>query len=280
MAKKSARSKGYRKFHQEVKGYTPQEKKTMIIGFTAIAIILICVLVLPDFIESFSLLKVKDGVVQDMGDNWLICNTGTSSKDKYRKMGEISGEIEGFELVEAAPGIADENLVYYVYEPTTEDSVIQTLNVQPGNGSAAELSETFRTQMANFGEVLSMSETVEEEEINGMKTYAVALKYRNENYEEAIAEAEAEADAAAEEAAAEETAVEEAAAEETAEETAAEEEVVYDYTQSIVLYIESNIDGKCILINAMNTGDSEEVFRDEAAIRDVLRQAAAAITLE
>ena len=83
MAKKSARSKGYRKFHKEVKGYTPQEKKIMTIGFIAIAVVLIAVLVLPDFIESFSLLKVKDGVVQDMGDNWLIANTGTSSKPKY-----------------------------------------------------------------------------------------------------------------------------------------------------------------------------------------------------
>lgn len=270
MAKKSARSKGYRKFHQETKGYTPQEKKIMTIGFIVIAVVLIAVLVLPDFIESFSLLKVKDGVVQDMGDNWLICNTGTSSKDKYRKMGEVTGEIEGFELSETAPGITDENCVYYVYKPTSEDAHIQTLNIQPGNGEASELSETFRTQMANFGEVMYMSDAVEEEEINGMKTYAVALQYRSENYEEAIAEAEAEADA--------EAAGEEVAETEETEET--EEEVVYDYTQSVVLYIDTNVDGKCILLNAMNTGDSEDVFQDVDAILDVLRQAATAITLE
>lgn len=272
MAKKSARSKGYRKFHKEVKGYTPQEKKVMVIGFAVLAVILICVLVLPDFIESFSLLKVKDGVVQNMGDNWLIANTGTGSKDKYRKLAEVSGEIEGFELVETAPGITDENCVYYVYEPTADDSVIQTLNVQPGNGEAAELSETFRTQMASFGEVLSMSEAVEEEEINGMKTYAVALQYRNENYEQMTAKSEAQA--AADEATANEEEIPEDVAAVLAEET------IYDYTQSVVLYIDSNVDGKCILVNAMNTGDSDAVFQDEAVIRDVLRQAATAITLE
>ena len=91
MAKKSARSKGYRKYHQETKGYTPQEKKIMTIGFAVIAIVLICVLWLPDFIESFSLLKVKDGVVQNVGDNWLLANVGTSSKAKYRKLAEFDG---------------------------------------------------------------------------------------------------------------------------------------------------------------------------------------------
>ena len=91
MAKKSARSKGYRKYHQETKGYTPQEKKVMTIGFAVIAIVLICVLWLPDFIESFSLLKVKDGVVQNVGDNWLLTNVGTSSNKKYRKLAEFGG---------------------------------------------------------------------------------------------------------------------------------------------------------------------------------------------
>jgi len=272
MAKKSARSKGYRKFHKEVKGYTPQEKKVMIIGFAVLAAILICVLVLPDFIESFSLLKVKDGVVQDVGENWLITNTGTGSKDKYRKLGEVTGEIEGFELSETAPGITDENCVYYVYKPTSEDSVIQTLNIQPGNGEAAELSETFRSQMGNFGEVLSLSEAVEEEEINGMKTYAVAIQYRTQDPDQASAQGEAQA--AAEEATAN--------GEEIPEDVAAvlAEETIYDYNQSVVLYIDSNIDGKCILLNAMNSGDSEASFGDEAAIRDVLRQAVSVISLK
>lgn len=271
MAKNSARSKGYRKFHKEVKGYTPQEKKIMTIGFIAIAVVLIAVLVLPDFIESFSLLKVKDGVVQGVGDNWLITNTSSTSKAKYRKLGEINGEIEGFELSETAPGIADENCVYYVYKPTSEDSAIQTLNIQPGNGEAAELAETFRTQMGNFGEVLSLSEAVVEEEINGMKTYSVAIQYRMEDYEQSVSKAEAQA--AADEATANEEEIPEDVAAVLAEETR------YDYTQSVVLYIDSEIDGKCILVNAMNSGDSEAVFGDEAAILDVLRQAATLVTL-
>lgn len=274
MAKQSARSKGYRKYHKEVKGYTPQEKKAMIIGFSVIAVILIAVLVLPDFIESFSLLKVKDGVIQDLGDNWLVANTGTSSKAKYRKMAEV-GEIEGYTLASTEPGFTDENLQYFVFEPASEDSVAQTLNVQPGNGEAAELAETFRSQMGNFGEVLSMSE-VEEAEINGMKTYLVAMQYRYESPEAAIAEAETETA----EALTEELTGEEVADETETETEPAEEEIVYDYTQSVVLYIDSNIGDKCIVLNAMNTGDSESAFADDEAMREVVRTAAAAITLE
>lgn len=270
MAKKSARAKGYRKYHKEVKGYTPQEKKIMVIGFVVIAVILICVLVLPDFIESFSLLKVKDGVVQNVGDNWLIANTGTDSKDKYRKMAEV-GEIEGFELSETAPGIMDENCIYYVYKPVTEDGLVQTLNIQPGSGDAAELSANYLAQMGSFGEVLYMSEAVEEEEINGMKTYTVVFEYRMPNYEQSVAKEEAQAavDAA--------TANEEEIPEDVAAVLAEEDK--YDYSQSVVLYIDSNLDGECVLINAMNAGDTDAVFQDRDAIRDILRTAAASITL-
>ena len=270
MAKKSARAKGYRKYHKEVKGYTPQEKKIMVIGFVVIAVILICVLVLPDFIESFSLLKVKDGVVQDMGDNWLIANTGTSSKPKYHKMAEFAG-IEGYELSSTEDGITDKNVRYYVYTPTSEDAPASKLNVQSGNGNAADLSETFRSQMSAFGEVLSQSEAVEEAEVNGMKTYTVTLEYRSQDYDQALAQSEAQgaADAAT------------AAGEEIPEDVAAvlAEEPIYTYAQTVVLYIDSNVDGKCVVLNATNDGESEAAFKDLDAMRELVKQAAAAITL-
>lgn len=267
MAKKSARSKGYRKYHKETKGYTPQEKKVMIIGFAVIAVILICVLWLPDFIESFHLLNVKDGVVQDVGDNWLIANVGTSSNKKYRKMAEFDG-IEGYELASVEEGITDSNLRYFVYEPTTDDAPAQKVNVQPGNGDAETLAESFLAQMSAFGEVLNQSEAVEIGEVNGVKTYTVVMEYRSENYSEAIAEAEAEAEG-------------EEAAEETTEETEeeAEEEIVYDYNQNVIVYVDSNLDGKCIVLNAMNTGADETCFQDTAAMAELLYSAVPSLTL-
>ena len=270
MAKKSARSKGYRKYHQETKGYTPQEKKIMTIGFAVIAIVLICVLWLPDFIESFSLLKVKDGVVQNVGDNWLLANVGTSSKAKYRKMAEFGG-IEGYELSETKEGITDKNLRYYVYAPVSEDAPAETVNVQSGNGVASELATNFLSQMSAFGEVLNQSEAVEEGEINGMKTYSVVMEYRTPDYEQAAEkeEAQAAADAAT------------AAKEEIPEDVAAvlAEETIYDYSQTVLLYIDSNIEGKCIVLNASNSGTDDTCFGDTAAMLEVLQSAASSVTL-
>lgn len=316
MSKTSARSKGYRKTKQPKKGYTPQEIRTMIIGFAVIIVVVIGVLVVPDFIESFHLLKVKDGVVQGVEDNWLICNTGTSSHKKYRKLAETE-PVEGYELSSIEDGYTDANLRYITYAPADDSGVAEKLIVQPGNGAAAELVSAYQTQISRFGELLYLSD-IEESTVNDTNVYSLIVEYRTQDYSEQVAaeEAEAEAEAAAEdEAPVEETAAEEEApaeeaaaaedeapAEETAaeeeapaeeaaadteeeapaEETAddAEEEITYEYTQSVVLYIESPIDGKCVVINAMNNGADESAFGDRDAMLKLVLEQAACVTIE
>ena len=316
MSKTSARSKGYRKTKQPKKGYTPQEIRTMIIGFAVIIVVVIGVLVVPDFIESFHLLKVKDGVVQGVEDNWLICNTGTSSHKKYRKLAETE-PVEGYELSSIEDGYTDANLRYITYAPADDIGVAEKLIVQPGNGAAAELVSAYQTQISRFGELLYLSD-IEESTVNDTNVYSLIVEYRTQDYSEQVAaeEAEAEAEAAAEdEAPVEETAAEEEApaedaaaaedeapAEETAaeeeapaeeaaadteeeapaEETAddAEEEITYEYTQSVVLYIESPIDGKCVVINAMNNGADESAFGDRDAMLKLVLEQAACVTIE
>lgn len=291
MSKTSARSKGYRKTKQPKKGYTPQEIRTMIIGFAVIIVVVIGVLVVPDFIESFHLLKVKDGVVQGVEDNWLICNTGTSSHKKYRKLAETE-PVEGYELSSIEDGYTDANLRYITYAPADDSGVAEKLIVQPGNGAAAELVSAYQTQISRFGELLYLSD-IEESTVNDTNVYSLIVEYRTQDYSEQVAaeEAEAEAEAAAEdEAPAEEAAAEdEAPAEETAaeeeapaEETAddAEEEITYEYTQSVVLYIESPIDGKCVVINAMNNGADESAFGDRDAMLKLVLEQAACVTIE
>lgn len=264
MSKTSARSKGYRKVKKQKKGYTPQEIRTMIIGFAVIIVVVIGVLVVPDFIESFHLLKVKDGVVQGVEDNWLVCNTGTSSHKKYRKLGETE-PVEGYELDSIEDGYSDANLRYFNYTPTSDDAVAQKLIIQPGNGEASELVETYKTQIGTFGETLYVGDVLEET-VNDVNTYTVVVEYRAEDYSEAIEEAEAEA------------AAEDEAAEDAAEDEAADE-VVYEYNQSVVLYIESPIDGKCIVVSALNSGADESAFADRDAMIELVRQQAACITL-
>ena len=294
MSKTSARSKGYRKTKQPKKGYTPQEIRTMIIGFAVIIVVVIGVLVVPDFIESFHLLKVKDGVVQGVEDNWLICNTGTSSHKKYRKLAETE-PVEGYELSSIEDGYTDANLRYITYAPADDSGVAEKLIVQPGNGAAAELVSAYQTQISRFGELLYLSD-IEESTVNDTNVYSLIVEYRTQDYSEQVAaeEAEAEAEAAAEdeapaeeaadteeEAPAEETAAdteEEAPAEETADD--AEEEITYEYTQSVVLYIESPIDGKCVVINAMNNGADESAFGDRDAMLKLVLEQAACVTIE
>lgn len=308
MSKTSARSKGYRKTKQPKKGYTPQEIRTMIIGFAVIIVVVIGVLVVPDFIESFHLLKVKDGVVQGVEDNWLICNTGTSSHKKYRKLAETE-PVEGYELSSIEDGYTDANLRYITYAPADDSGVAEKLIVQPGNGAAAELVSAYQTQISRFGELLYLSD-IEENTVNDTNVYSLIVEYRTQDYSEQVAaeEAEAEAEAAAdtedeapaeeaadaeEKAPAEEAATdaeEEAPAEEAAaaedeapaEETAddAEEEITYEYTQSVVLYIESPIDGKCVVINAMNNGADESAFGDRDAMLKLVLEQAACVTIE
>lgn len=256
MAKKSARSKGYRKVHQEVKGYTPQEKKTMIIGFAVIVVLLFGIVVLPDFIESFTLLKVdSEGMVKDAGDNWLLCNVGDSSHKKYRKLAEIN-DIPGYTLQGTERGYTDDNLKYHVFEAVDEAAAAQLINVQSGNGEASELIENYRSQMAAFAEMLYVGDVVEET-IDGVKTYAVTMEYRSEKYENPT----------------------EATEETEATEATEEKEPEYDYTQNVVLYMDSNIKGKCVVINAMNLGDDESVFVDRAALYDVARSVVPSIAL-
>lgn len=258
MAKKSAYSKGFRKVHKEVKGYTPQEKKIMIIGGILLVVIFLGIVFLPDFIESFSLLKVEDGVVQGVEDNWLVVNTGTSGKAKYKKLAEVEA-AEGYELDAVEPGLTDSNLPYFRFKPVAEGAPMQTFTVQQGSGEAKELCEKFSTNIGYYGEILNMGE-VQEHDVNGMKAYSVISEYRMQDYSQQI----------------------EAAQNETAEETteAAEEEIVYEYTQNVIVYLESAIGGKCVVISGMNTGADESVFGDSEAMLADLLKAAACVTIE
>jgi AraC-like DNA-binding protein len=214
MGKKSARSKGYRKTYKPVVGYTKTEKNILLYGSIALVIILACVLWLPDFIDSLGYLRVKKGVVQNVEDNWLICDVSDTDKNKYLQLGTM-GDVEGFELVAVEAIGTDTNLKGFTFEPTAEDSVAKTVQVYPGDGEAYNLCTNYKTMLPNFvGEVLYMDEMVLTEEYNGLTIYSFLAEYRSEIIEE-------ETDETAE------------AAEET--------EPRYQYAQQAVAYIDSNI---------------------------------------
>ena len=95
MSKKSARSKGYRTYKTEQKGFSKGELKTLIIAAVVLVLAIAAIIILPDAIEARHLIKVKDGALQGVEDNWLVLNVGTSSHPKYRKIAEVD-PAEGY----------------------------------------------------------------------------------------------------------------------------------------------------------------------------------------
>ena len=243
MGKNSARSKGYRKYKKEVKGYTEQEKKTMIIGFAVILVIVICAIVIPNAIEAKDLLRVKDGVVQNVGDNWLVSDMSDTSKHKYRKIAEID-PAEGWQVRERADGISDANEAYFYFEPVdAETSVADEYYAIVGKGAYDELCTTAATSMVGFvNEVLYQTETITDV-VDGRNIAYYVLEY-NLNVSED------------------------------------ENNPVYEYNQIVSMYIESPIAERCVLLNASNTGDDESAFADRDAIIDMLKEATKSVTLE
>ena len=263
MGKNSARAKGYRKNQKKSTGYTESEKKIMTIGFLVIVLVIVGVLVLPDWIESFSLLKVKDGVVQGVEDNWLICNLGTSSSPKYRKLAEVN-PVEGFELT-GTNYITDANVSYFVYAPTG-DSAAQQMTIQAGNGDAQTLAEKYASSIGAFAEVLYQDEVIHDT-VGDREIWAVLVEYRMENYTETETETEAETDTEAET----ET--------EAEADSATEAEPTYTYSQSAIVYTDTLVDGRSIVISASVEGDSEAAFGDREALLEAAKSAVASIEL-
>ena len=140
MAKRSAKSKGYRR-QTAKKPYL--SKKEIIILCVLLVIIAIGAIVL--FRYDDGALKVKDGAVVTGGDNWLIANGANArSRARYFKVGEV-GEIEGFTR-ETSGSLSDPNVFQYSFTPEDEDAII-TATVTTSHSGARALAEYASTAM-------------------------------------------------------------------------------------------------------------------------------------
>ena len=148
MAKKSAKSKGYRKTVAK-KAYLSKKEITV----TAI-IIGVVFLALALFIGLYDdgSLKVKDGAVNVEGENNLIVNAGTGYEPRYFKLGQLS-EIDGYAL-SATP--MDDIVDTYTYTPDGEspiDSItVRTYSLDADTyASASEENYTTDPSMSSDG---------------------------------------------------------------------------------------------------------------------------------
>ena len=312
MAKKSAKSKGFRK--QTAK--KPYLSKKEIIALCAIIAVLIVGAILL-FRYDDGALKLQDGAVVADGDNWLIVNGAASarSRARYFKLGE-AGEIDGYTR-ELANGIADDpNVPRYAFTPEAEDADIDRIEMTATHATADTMAKYASAALAAT-DGFEVSEIAQAGEDGAKWSYFIATGayYQAETAEAAGEAAEtdateaageaadtdadaAEAETAGETADATETEVAEGTADateaETAEETADAAEADTEaadadeadetpepnrFEKALYAYLDAAHDS-CIIIHVNAAAPSADEYVADDVLIAGAEQAIAAITLE
>lgn len=116
MAKKSAKSKGYRRTIEKKPYLT---KKDIIILCVLLAAVAIGAILLFSYDDGA--LKTQDGRIVDAQENWLIVNGAANGGRRYFKLGALN-DVDGYALTNE-PGQSDENLMSHIYRPDEEGAV-------------------------------------------------------------------------------------------------------------------------------------------------------------
>ena len=253
MAKKSARSKGFRK--QNVK--KPYLSKR--------DIVILCIIVAALAVAAFFLfryddgaLKVKDGAVVADGDNWLIVDgSNVRGRSRYFRLGEI-GEIDGYSREKSAL-LTDANVPEYVFTPAEEGGGDVSITVTCSHGSAQTMSDYSRTMLDNM-ENTTASE-IQTAQLSGqdVRYYSYAADYTAKATGDTPEDAEH--------------------AEAGTEDTAAEAEEGARYARSIAGYVDASHES-CIVLKVISRGDTDDDCLPDEAMIPLLEQAVAAVTLD
>ncbi len=285
MAKKSAKSKGFRKQN----GKKPYLSKR--------DIALLCVLVAAVVVGAIFLfryddgaLKVQDGKVVAEGDNWLIVNgSNTRGGRRYYKLGEV-GELEGYTR-EAQPSLTDANVTEHVFTAQDEAAAVDTVTISASHATAQALS----AYAADTMRALQGAEVtdVRQEEVGGKTVrifgYAVAPVEADAAEDEVAAEPAEETDEEAAEPAEEtdEEAAETEEAAEPAEEVAETEEAATEeaaeaspaYSRAICAYFDVDHDSS-VMVRLQGGGDSADACPTDEQLTAALAEAIGAVKLE
>ena len=257
MARKSAKSKGYRK----AAGKKPYLTKRDII-MLCVLIVVVAIGAALLFSYDDGALKVKDGKLVDAGENWLVVNGSASGGKRYYKLGE-AGELDGYART-TEPMAADENLTVIRYTPEDEASPVTGISLSASPSDAARVAEYYRSVTATATE----PSAVQTGDADGVPfsyfTYQMAYH---------VAEEAADAEAADAEAPAEEAPAE---AEEAAEEAEAEPN---KFEQAIHAYIDAP-HSSAIGLSVTYEVPSEADFLTDEQLVDMARQVISTIAVE
>lgn len=266
MAKKSAKSKGYRRSSGK-KPYL--SRKDIVILCVLVAVVAVGAILL--FTYDDGALKVRDGKIVEPGERWLIVNGNTRGGRRYFKLGEV-GDIDGYTL-EPQPFSTDDNLTQFNYSPEAEDSAITGITVSAGAYDPARLAESNARLFA----------AVQDTEVTDIATAKSGeVEYTYYIYAHSYYESE-EADGAEEAAVeTEETAESPDVAEEDAESAESEadaDEAPNRFDQTLNAYVAAPHNGS-VIITVASSADSAEEALTEDQLKAALDQAIAAVTLE
>ena len=302
MAKKSARSKGYRKTVTK----KPYLTKKDIIWTVVIIAVLVLAIVLFNLLYDDGSLKVVDGVVQTEGVNSLVFNDGSANNPRYFKLGQLS-DVEGYTLTSSPIG-SDENVVEYTYTPADESPIDSiTCYAYPyaadvlSNAMASSLSSSSGLECSEMQTMESNDHTVYyftyravpsqaedaadatdgttsegESATEPTPTEVPADSTVEPEATEALADSTAESEAT--EAPADSTAeseTTEAPADSTAESEATE---APQYAQVLDAYV--SVGERCIIISVRNDAESEADYVDDSILTDALNAVIATLTYE
>lgn len=248
MAKKSAKSKGYRRQNGKKPYLSKKEIWTL------------CVLAALLAVGAFFLfryddgaLKVQDGKVVTEGDNWLIARD--SKVRRYYKLGEI-GEMEGAAREKNSMS-SDENLPEYVF--TLEDTAegIDSITVTCIRNPAEQLAKYTLTSLASLSEKAELS-ALQSAEMGGKTVHYYFYTHAAEAAETDTEAAEAPSEDA---------------------ETAEAADTADAYTRTIAGYIDAPRNSS-VVIHADGSGESAEACPTEEALLAALERAVATISLD
>ena len=234
MAKKSAKSKGYRHYQKDKAAASEKEFKTIIIGLAIFVAIIVVVMIGIKVYENIGTLKVKNDVIQNVEDGWIVKNVGTNSKPQVFKMAEVTAPVEGYTLKTPERAIQYTQVDYYSAEDETNP--IQDYYVTVASGNYDEIAYTTYSSMAALGTILNQSE-VKSGEMSGIKYNYYSLQYSSDKSE-------------------------------------AQDGSEMEYRESLNAYFESKFDGYSILVSVGSAVADENSFNSEEDLLALLEKVA------
>ena len=254
MAKKSAKSKGYRKTASK-KPYLSKRD----IGILCVLIAIIAVAAILLFSYDDGALKMADGKLTGIEDNWVVVNGANSGGRRYYKLAE-AGDLEGYERA-TEPTVSDANLNLIRYTPEAEDAPIKNITLSATHAKSGDAAAYFRS-------IVSSLETSEVQTAQAGDVSYSYFSYQTSYHEDEAADGEAEIPESAD-----------AAEADAAPAEGDAEEAPNHFEQAMHAFVDAAHDSS-VDITVVVDAQSEKDFLTEDQLKAYIEQAVGAITLE